>query len=163
MKWLRRYPLSTWLLATATLLKPRAALISFWLLIGAALYVGIANLAKPPPPLTPERQAQLLAIQQRTEYEAEQKRAYEAEVREQKARLCRWAARCRQYDAARLQCATAGNFNMCMKINMGSEADYIGACSGFKEGTPAIAPSPETPNLIELANLVVELGRQRVR
>ena len=51
--------------------------------------------------------------------------------------------------AARLECATAANFNMCLNIKMGSEADYIGACSGFKEGAPAVAPSPEAPNLLE--------------
>jgi hypothetical protein len=95
-------------------------------------------------------------MQQRTEPEAQtaervrqelQKRKTEAQ--EQKVQLCQWAARCRHYDNARLACATAGNFSMCLKIKMDSEADYIGACSGFKEGAPAVAPPPETPNLIE--------------
>jgi hypothetical protein len=151
MKWLGRYPLSIWLEA---ILKPFMWLgrhpVLTWSLIPVALFVSIVIFVEPPPPpLTPELQAIQQQRAERAEQiqRAEQKR--EVEVREQKVRLCRWAATCRRYDAARLECATAGNFNMCLKIKMGSEADYIGACSGFKEGAPTVAPSPETPNLIE--------------
>jgi hypothetical protein len=151
MKWLGRYPLSTWLEAIAQplLWLGRDPLRVFWFLFAIVVVAGTAIFRNPPPPLTPEQQAAMQATQQHSAERAEQKRAREAEVREQKARLCRWAVRCRQYDAARLECATAGDFNMCVKIKMGNEADYIGACSGFKEGAPAINPSPETPTLFE--------------
>jgi hypothetical protein len=55
----------------------------------------------------------------------------------------------KRYAVSALACATAGNFDMCLKIRMGNDAEYIGVCSNFKEGAPAVPPPPGTPNLIQ--------------
>ena len=60
-----------------------------------------------------------------------------------------WAA-CKKYSAARLDCATAGNFKTCLRIKMGDDAyDYAGACSGGEIGAAAKPLPPETPDAIE--------------
>jgi hypothetical protein len=62
-------------------------------------------------------------------------------AQQQKVRLCQKAAVCKQYDAARLECATAANFNMCLNIKLGGEFDPT--C------VPGFEPSLGTPNRIE--------------
>src|SRR5262245_29485726 len=48
----------------------------------------------------------------------------EAARREKKGQvlfLCEQAAACKKYDAARLECATAGNLKTCLRIKMGDD------------------------------------------
>jgi hypothetical protein len=108
-----------------------------FLLLGAVLCVSIVGFV-----FTPEGQEllELLAIRQQS--------AEHQLVQKQKVRLCRRAAVCRQYDAARLECATAENFNRCLKIKM-SETDYTICTNFFEEGAPAVPPPLGTPTLIE--------------
>jgi hypothetical protein len=112
------------------------------LLIAAFVWWMIAP--PPPPPTEEEKQAQYRREQQwaRERQQREQRRQYERE-------LCRLAAACEKYSAIRLECATAGNFKNCLRIKMGADATYIGPCSGFDEGAPAVPPSPETPNKVQ--------------
>src|SRR5262249_61990704 len=63
--------------------------------------------------------------------------------------LCRQAAACKKYSEARLECATAGNFKTCLRIKMGEDAAYIGMCSGYEDGAPAVPLPPETPNAVD--------------
>jgi hypothetical protein len=62
--------------------------------------------------------------------------------------LCRTATACKKYDEMRLECATAGNLKTCLRIKMGEDASYIGTCSGYVEGGPAVPLAPETPNAL---------------
>ena len=63
--------------------------------------------------------------------------------------LCLSAKACKKYDEVRLECATAGSFKTCLRVKMGSDADFSGMCSGFVEGGPALPRPPETPNIVE--------------
>jgi hypothetical protein len=63
--------------------------------------------------------------------------------------LCLLAAACKKYDDVRLECATAGSFKTCLRVKMGSDADFSGMCSGSVEGGPALPRPPETPNIVE--------------
>jgi hypothetical protein len=75
-------------------------------------------------------------------------RADARDQKEWKRSLCHVAAACGKYSAARLECATAGNFKTCIQIKMGNDAYRTGVCSGDQEGAPAVPVSPETPNAV---------------
>jgi hypothetical protein len=110
-----------------------------------AAFVWDATIRPTPWPPTEEekrQEQQRVEEQQRREQQRNQRREYRRE-------LCRLVAACEKYSAIRLECATAGNFKNCMRIKMGADATYIGLCSGFDEGAPAVPSSPETPNKVE--------------
>jgi hypothetical protein len=68
--------------------------------------------------------------------------------KEWKRSLCHVAVACEKYSAARLECATAGNFKTCIQIKMGTDAYYTGLCSGDQEGAPAVPLSAGTPTAV---------------
>jgi hypothetical protein len=102
----------------------------FWAL-GAILCVSIAWFV-----FTPEGQGllELLGLMQ-------PQTAEQIIAQQQKIRLCQRAAICKQYDTARLECATAADFNMCLQIKLGGELDPT--C------VPGFPPPLGTPNHIE--------------
>lgn len=106
-----------------------------WLSQTAPLQVWLGQIAPPPTAAEKERKA---AVDKQRWQEDQMKRYF-----------CLAAAACKKYDKVRLECATAGNFKTCLRVKMGSDADYSGACSGYVEGAPALPPSPETPNAVE--------------
>lgn len=106
----------------------------FVVLIGIAIW---GALTAPPP--TPEQQAAADERSKATKQKREQKEQREAE-------LCHMASACKKYDDVRLQCATAGDFQRCLRIKMGDDAGFSGVCSGYDEGAPAQPLPPETPN-----------------
>jgi hypothetical protein len=77
----------------------------------------------------------------------------EAARREKKAQvlfLCEQAAACKKYDAARLECATAGNLKTCLRIKMGDDdLTFTNVCSGYDPGAPARPLPPNTPNVVQ--------------
>ena len=73
----------------------------------------------------------------------------EIKVEQQKDFLCRAAVACKKYSEARLACATAGNFQTCLRIKMGDAASFSGICSGNDEGAPAVPLPLQTPNAVD--------------
>jgi hypothetical protein len=131
-------------LAAASVLGQLARIaIGLLLLAGIALTIWLAWTGWTPPPSTQERiAAEQVARQQR-------ERARQ-EAEDLKLDLCRTAAACKKYSAARLECATAGNFRTCLRIKMGEDAYYYSAmCSGGEEGAPAFPLPPQTPNAVD--------------
>jgi hypothetical protein len=127
-----------------------AILRLFSVLAGVCIILGLLGLIiwheLTAPPLTREQQAAAQTAAATRSEASKQKR----EQREQnRLHLCRVAEACRNYDDARLQCATAGNFERCLRIKMGEDADYSSVCSGHYEGAPTIPLPPETPNRVQ--------------
>jgi hypothetical protein len=62
--------------------------------------------------------------------------------------LCLLAEACQRYSDARLQCATAGNFETCLRIKMDDDRElykFADECSGGEIGAPPIRLSQQTP------------------
>ena len=143
--------------AFAAIFLAGVALAGFW------LSEGTRTAGPPAPPPTAEQQAvpqdmtldALRARKLKEEQQAAMQQRDEGLKREREQRnanklfLCQLAAACKKYSSVRLECATAGNFKTCLRIKMGDDAVYSGTCSGYREGEPAIALSPETPNAAE--------------
>jgi len=93
----------------------------------AAIAILSKALGPPEPQLTPQqiqvleaqRQAEALAAQTRVNFE-----------RESLKEFCPYVLRCSTYADVRQQCATAGDFNNCVTVKLGSEnADLAGQCT----------------------------------
>jgi hypothetical protein len=83
------------------------------------------------------------ALEERNKYE----RAHALEERNKLQRhLCQMASTCSKYSQARLDCATASDLKSCVLIKMGDDSYYADICSSGEIGTPALPPSPDTPN-----------------
>ena len=111
--------------------------LSLWMFFGSVPIIFFALFA-------PSNQAPISQpVETKAQSSAEQQLSTEKE-----RWLCKKAAVCTKYGDARFQCATAANFKSCVQIKMGSDADYIGVCSDFVEGAPAIPTSSDTPNSV---------------
>ena len=62
--------------------------------------------------------------------------------------LCRKMAACSKYDRVRVDCATAGNIDTCLRINMGDDFRDVETCGVDYEGGPAALLNPRTPNAL---------------
>ena len=60
--------------------------------------------------------------------------------------LCRKMAACSKYDRVRVDCASAGNIDTCLRIKMGD--DFRERCGVDYEGGPAALLDPRTPNAL---------------
>ena len=60
--------------------------------------------------------------------------------------LCRKTAACSKYDRVRVDCATAGNIDTCLRIEMGDDARFVDMCGG----EPL---DPRTPNALRCYSL----------
>jgi hypothetical protein len=98
--------------------------------------------APEPTPLTPAKQTLKQAIEQKRDAERQQK-----EIRD--LYLCRLATACKKYDQVRLECATANNSKNCIRIKMDENANFIGVCSGYSDGGPAVPLPADTPNALD--------------
>jgi hypothetical protein len=98
-------------------------------------------------PTTAKDQAEAAAnAQARGNYQEAARRTKTAKV----LILCEQAAACKKYDAARLECATAGNLKTCLRIKMGDDdAIFTNICSGYDPGAPARPLPLETPNVVQ--------------
>jgi hypothetical protein len=64
--------------------------------------------------------------------------------------LCTIRSICSKYASARQECATAGNFDQCMKIKMGDDAWKVGSCTS--DGNYRNAP-PDMPGRVRCLGL----------
>ena len=62
--------------------------------------------------------------------------------------LCRKAAACSKYDRVRVDCATDGNIEACLRIKMGDDFRDVETCGVDYEGGPAALLDPRTPNAL---------------
>ena len=59
--------------------------------------------------------------------------------------LCRKMAACSKYDRVRVDCATAGSIDTCLRIKMGDDFRDVETCGVDYEGGPAVLLDPRTP------------------
>ena len=59
--------------------------------------------------------------------------------------LCRKMAACGKYDRVRVDCATAGSIDTCLRIKMGDDFRDVETCGVDYEGGPAVLLDPRTP------------------
>ena len=62
--------------------------------------------------------------------------------------LCRKMAACSKYDRVRVDCATAGSIDTCLRIKMGDDFRDVETCGVDYEGGPAALLDPRTPNAL---------------
>ena len=62
--------------------------------------------------------------------------------------LCRKMAACSKYDRVRVDCATAGNIDTCLRIKMGDDFRDVETCGVDYEGGFAALLDPRTPNAL---------------
>jgi len=62
--------------------------------------------------------------------------------------LCRKMAACSKYDRVRVDCATGGNIDTCLRIKMGDDFRHVETCDVDYEGAPAALLDPRTPNAL---------------
>ena len=62
--------------------------------------------------------------------------------------LCRKMAACSKYDRVRVDCATAGSIDTCLRIKMGDDFRDVETCGVDYEGGPAVLLDPRTPNAL---------------
>jgi Skp family chaperone for outer membrane proteins len=100
--------------------------------------------------------AEELTRQRRQEATAAQDAASKAQSAETKRR-CGKKAECAAFAAARQACATAGNFETCMRIKVADLPDALNAC--LNDGNYAWVPKAEMPNDVEC--FFAQLGATR--
>jgi len=112
------------------------------------------------PPETPEetkarleRQAQAQAQAAQSQAEASQRRAQtaqqEAQKSERRLQLCYYKGLCQNFSTARQARATAGNFDTCMSVKLGTPREAnIAAAACANDGRFLLAPS-DMPTSVE--------------
>jgi hypothetical protein len=80
------------------------------------------------------------AARERTDYAAKTKRLSDIY-------MCRVKRACERYGTVRQECATAGDFNNCISVKMGNDADKVGQC--VNDGSVALLSTDQMPNAVE--------------
>jgi hypothetical protein len=118
------------------------------LILGILAVVWIAaSRPDPVPTETPEQtQARILAQEQNASV-MQQQAAQRQIANERTKELCAIKAVCEKYGEVRQQCATAGNYQNCLQIKMGTgDYDKVEACT--EDGKPLYITSANMPDAI---------------
>lgn len=125
-------------------------ILLFVLVVFAAIIIAPTRPPETPAPI----QAQVLAqeqqarvMHQQAQQQALQQAAQRQIADERTKELCTIKAVCEKYGEVRQQCATAGNYQNCLQIKMGTEDyDKVEACT--EDGKPLYVTSANMPDAI---------------
>jgi hypothetical protein len=136
---------------------PKRKLVPTWVLavLPFALFIGavVVAILEPDLPRLPDPTPEELAARQEALAQRQKWAEYERAVAERNRQLCRIKNACSAFADARQECATAGDFNHCLEIKLGTEFQFISLCS--TEGEFVNAPD-DMPSVVSCT--AIELG-----
>jgi hypothetical protein len=108
-------------------------------LFSFTVWVAYMPPSPPPSPIADLTDEQMATLEAELEVATKARKEQEAIT----ALRCKAKSICKKYGTVRQECATAGNYNNCLRIKMGSEAyGYIGMCTeegGVADSVPNAA------------------------